>query len=94
MSKVKRIDVVKDILVEQWNEAVSSNEELLSAYKDALNGKVDENLPERFLRMLQAWNDYGLSEFITIEKRVLESHSGEYKDVDDYLTGFIERHLL
>lgn len=88
----KQKQLAKEILVEDWNEGHSSNEELLSYFESNLPSKLDESHRQGFLKMLADWNSFGIGEYITFEKRDLSS-SPCTKHAEKYLEKFVSNYI-
>lgn len=87
------VKLLKDILLEQWNEGGLTSDEVLNVYEANIEKSLDEKSKKIILKILVNWANYGLKDFVSIEKIILERNQLNYHIADKFVDDFITSHF-
>ena len=85
--------IIKDILLEQWNEGLLSSSEVLMEYESITGVHLDAKSKELFLKLLDNWNSFGIQKFVEIEKFTFDGKGDIHLSGEQYVEQFIQHHF-
>jgi len=89
MKSYGELKILKDILIEEWNEEGFSKEDAIELFEVSTGKSLSVKLKNDLITVFLDWNQFGIANFVQIEKGNWLCFGYEPKDSEKYVEKFI-----